>query len=92
MCFLYYCILNDITGMFDTGEGNHRRFINMPETAKCFSHEYVAALLALHAFCGCDTTIVLKGKGHVGPIKLLKKIPRPIKPLSKIGNDHRSPD
>ena len=73
--------------MFDTGAGNDRRLINITETAECYSHEYIAALLALHAFCGCDATSALKGKGHVGPIKLIKKFPRFIKPLSEIGND-----
>ena len=85
---LYYAhMLNGITVWFDTGTGNHRRLINITETAKCYSDEYVAALLALHAFCGCDTTSALKGKGHVGPIKLLKKFPKFIRPLSQIGND-----
>ena len=47
---LYYTyLLNDITVMFDTGAGNHRRLINITETAKCYSHEYIVALLALHA-------------------------------------------
>ena len=79
--------MNCITVRFDTGTGNHRRLINITGTAKCYSGEYVAALLALHAFCGCDTTSDLKGKGHVGPIKLLKKFLKFIRILSQIDND-----
>ena len=47
---LYYTyLLNNITVMVDTGAGNHMRLINIAETAKCYYHEYIVALLALHA-------------------------------------------
>ena len=79
-------MLNGITVLFDTGAGKHRRLINVTEYAACYSQEYISALLALHAFCGCDSTSAFKGKGHVGPIKLIKKSPRFLRPLSQLGN------
>ena len=37
-------------------------------------------------FLWCDSTSAFKGKGHVGPIKLIKEITRFIRPLSQLGN------
>ena len=64
-----------LTVLFDTGSGKHRRLINITEVGGAFTHEYRAALLALHAFCGCDTTSAFKGRGHILPIKSLEKMP-----------------
>ena len=67
------------------------RVINISEIALSYSEEYRSSLLGLHAFCGCDTTSSFKGKGHIGPIKLIKKFPRFMKPLAQIGNQWNVP-
>ena len=77
--------MDETTLLFDTGKGNKRRLINIKDIARSYSEEYRSSLLGLHAFCGCDTTSAFKGKGHVGPIKLLKKYPRFMRPLSQLG-------
>ena len=79
--------LAGITILFDTGVGKHRKLINMSEVGNAFTPEYRAALLALHAFCGCDSTSAFKGRGHIGPIKTLEKRPRFAGPLARLGDD-----
>ena len=59
--------------LFDTGSGNKRRLLNIGELAKEYGPEQSAALLALHAFTGCDTTSSFRGVAKVKPIKILKK-------------------
>ena len=94
---IFFILLNYVhwmegtTLLFDTGKGNKRRVINISEIALSYSEEYRSSLLGLHAFCGCDTTSSFKGKGHVGPIKLIKKFPRFMKPLAQIGNQWNVP-
>lgn len=77
--------LAGITVLFDTGSGKHRKLINMTEIGEAYTPERRAALLALHAFCGCDTTSAFKGRGHVLPIKTLEKLPRFSRPLASLG-------
>ena len=75
-----------MTVLFDTGSGKHRRLIDTTEVGEAYTPEYRAALLALHAFCGCDITSAFKGRGHILPIKTLEKLPRFTKPLARLGN------
>ena len=44
------------TVLFDTGTGDKRRFVNVQAVAKDLGDEINLALVALHAFTGCDTT------------------------------------
>ena len=78
--------LAGLTVLFDTGTGKHRRLINMTEVGEAYTPEYRAALLALHAFCGCDTTSAFKGRGHILPIKTLEKLPRFTRSLARLGD------
>ena len=81
----YIDMLAGLTVLFDTGTGKHRKLINMTEVGEAYTPEYRAALLALHAFCGCDTTSAFKGRGHILPIKTLEKLPRFTRPLARLG-------
>ena len=84
-----YDRLAGMTVLFDTGSGTHRRLINMTEVGEAYTPEYRAVLLALHAFCGCDTTSAFEGRGHILPIKTLEKLPRFTRPLARLGNAWR---
>ena len=65
---LYYIyLLNNITVMVDTGAGNHMRLINITETAKCYYHEYIVALLALHASVAVIQQVPSKVKDMLDP-------------------------
>ena len=75
-----------MTVLFDTGTGKHRKLINMTEVGEAYTPEYRATLLALHAFCGYDTSSTFKGRGHILPIKTLEKLPRFTRPLARLGN------
>ena len=82
----YIDMLGRMTVLFDTGSGKHRKLINMTEVCKAYTPEYRATLLALHAFCGCDTTSAFKGRGHVLPIKTIEKLPRFTRSLARLGD------
>ena len=75
-----------VTLLFDTGTGSQRKLINMTEIACAYTREYREALLGLHAFCGCESTSAFKGRGHVAPIKTLKKRSRLINSLAQLGS------
>ena len=77
--------LAGMTVLFDTGSGKHRKLINMTEMGEAYIPEHHAALLALHVFCGCDTTSAFKGRGRVLPIKTLEKLPKFARPLVRLG-------
>ena len=47
--------------------------INISQFADNYSQEHIAALLALHAFTGADSTSAFKGKGKVRSVKLLSQ-------------------
>ena len=51
----------------DTGE----KLINISQLVDSYSHEHIAAPLALHAFTGADCTSAFKGK--VRPMKLMSQ-------------------
>ena len=63
--------LEGVNLLFDTGSGNHRKLLNVTELSRAYTEDHRAALLALHAYCGCDSTSAFKGRGHVIPIKTL---------------------
>jgi hypothetical protein len=77
--------LADITVLFDTGTGNKKRLINVSELAQNYSEEYCTALMALHAFCGCDSTSAFRGIGKVKPMKTLLKMPQYVSVLAQLG-------
>ena len=84
---LYYATkMTDVTVLFDTGTGNKKRLINITAMAKEIPELRAEALLALHAYCGCDTTSAFKGIGHLKPLKILKKCAKFEQPLSMLGN------
>ena len=66
---LYFAKSFSIDILMDTGE----KLINISHLADNYSQEYIAALLALHAFTGADYTSVFKGKEKIRPIKLLSQ-------------------
>jgi hypothetical protein len=59
--------------------------LNISEIAKGYTQEYSTALMALHAFSGCDTTSAFKGLGKVKPLKTLLKMPKFVPVLAKLG-------
>ena len=63
------------TVLFDTGTGDKRRLVNVQAVAKDLGDEINLALVALHAFTGCDTTSAFVRRGKVKPLTLLKKHP-----------------
>jgi len=82
---LYYAPNLNITPLFDTCSGNKRRLLNITSLAHDYTHVYCAALLALHGFTRCNTTIAFKGISKVKPIKLLRKTPRFHTVFEKLG-------
>ena len=78
--------MRDVTILFDTGTGNKKRLIDVTAMSEELTESYAEALLALHAYCGCDSTSAFKGIGHLKPLKLLKKNAKYEKPLAKLGN------
>ena len=78
--------LGGIDVVFDTGNGNRRRLINISEMSKVLTQNQCSALLGLHAFSHCDTTSAFKGIGKVKPIQLLLKEKKFENVLSKIGD------
>ena len=74
-----------MTVLFDTGVGKHRRIINLTAFAEAHDKTFRAALLGIHAFCGCDTTSAFKGKGHSGPIKAIQKRTRFASTMEQLG-------
>lgn len=77
-------INNDI--LFDTGKGNTRKIINISKLSQEYGDRQCSALLALHAYTGCDTTSAFKGIGKVKPIKVLRKKERFEEVFSTLGD------
>ena len=71
--------------IFDTGRGNKKQLISVTKIAKQCTQEYCAALMALHACTRCDTTSASQGIGKVKLIKVIQKMPKFQKGLSKLG-------
>ena len=57
--------------LFDTGTGNNRRLISVNQIAHAVGPDVAEALLAFHAFTGCDTTSSFVRNGKRGPFRLL---------------------
>ncbi len=84
---LHYAVRVDkATLLFDTGAGNHRRLLNVKEIARDLPQEFCTALLAMHAFSGCDSTSAFKGIGKMKPIKTLQKRPKFVPVFAKLGD------
>ena len=85
--FLHYAadLLHGISVLFETGKGSKRKCIDVSDLAASLTPSRTSALLALHAFTGCDSTSAFKGKGKVKPIKLLLKSDKYIDAFSKLG-------
>ncbi len=60
----------------DTGTGKNRKIINVSELAETKGPDYCTALLGLYVFTGEDATSAFKGKGKLGPLKMLHKNPK----------------
>ena len=63
------------TLLFDTGTGDKCRLVNVQAVVKDLGDEINLALVALHAFTGCDTTSAFVRRGKVKALTLLKKHP-----------------
>ena len=82
----YYAKLIDTaTVLFDTGNGNKRRLINITEFCSGMTPDYSAALLSLHTLTGCDTVSAFTGRGKKKPLKPLQNHPQFIETLAKLG-------
>ena len=84
--------LHGTTILFDTGKGNQKRLIDMSSLAQAFTQQHCTALLACHAFTGCDTTSAFKGKGKVRPIQLMQKNPSFIEAFASLGDSWQVPE
>ena len=83
---LHYAYATEITIHFETGAGNKRRLIDMTELAHRYTQQHCTALMALHAFTGCDSTSAFKGIGKIKPIKTLQKMPKFELVLAQLGD------
>ena len=83
---LHYAYAAEITIHFETGAGNKRRLIDMTELAHRYTQQHCTALMALHAFTGCDSTSAFKGIGKIKPIKTLQKMPKFEPVLAQLGD------
>ena len=57
----------------DTGTSNKRRIINVKAIADVLGSDMCAALLAFHAFSGCDYTSAFVRKGKVKPLEIVRR-------------------
>ena len=74
------------TALFDTGTGDKRQLVNVQAVAKDLGDEINLALVALHAFTGCDTTSAFVRRGKVKPLTLLKKHPEFLPTFHALGS------
>lgn len=89
---LYYATkLENIKILFDTGTGNKKRLINVSEMADGMSQVHAEALLALHAFTGCDSTSCFKGIGKLKPMKVIEKMVHFETQLARLGDSWAVP-
>ena len=68
---LHHAHALEIAIYLDSGIGKHRRLINMCELEERKGTEYCTVILGLYVFTGEDATSAFKGKGNVGPLKML---------------------
>lgn len=84
---LHYALaMSDLNIMFHTGTGNKKRLIDVSEMSRSYSQQHLTALMALHAFSGCDTTSAFKGLGKVRPLKTLSRMPKFGETLARLGD------
>ena len=76
--------------LFDTGYGNHRRLLNVSHLAMEYGQPRSSALMALHAFTGCDTTSCFKGIGKLKPLKVLTQCKEYEELIGNLGNLFKS--
>ena len=74
------------TVLFETGTGDKCRLVNVQTVAKDLGDEINLALVALHAFIGCDTTSAFVRRGKVKPLTLLKKYPEFLPTFHALGS------
>lgn len=84
---LYHAREIDITILFDTGHGNKKRLINITNLSKHYTEQMCEAMMALHAFIGCDSVSSFRGIGKIKPLKLLLKSPAHCYALMHLGDD-----
>ena len=72
--------------LFDTGSGNKKRLLDVKQIADGYGPVQCEALLALHAFTGCDTASAFKGIGKIKPIKIFLKDNRYENVFATLGN------
>ena len=72
--------------LFDTGYGNKRRLINVSHLANLYGQQKCSALMALHAYTGCDMTSSFKGIGKLKPLKILQSCGEYEETLGNLGN------
>ena len=75
------------TILFDMGLGNKKRLINITNLSNHYSEEMCEAMLALHAFTGCDSVSSFRGIGKVKLVKLLLKSPEHCQALEHLGDN-----
>ena len=77
----------------DTGrnDNNTRKYINITNLAASLGKDKCNAIIALHAFTGCDFTAAFSGKGKVRPYKLMCKKTEYVKAFCKLGEQHPVP-
>ena len=84
---LYHATEIDITILFDTGHGNKKRLINITNLSEHYTKQMCEAILALHAFTGCDSVSSFRSIGKSKPLKLLLKSPVHCDALKHLGDD-----
>ena len=66
--------------------------INVGELALSHTQLHCTALMALHAYSGCDTTSAFKGLRKIKPIKTLSKMPKYAPILARLGDSWTVPE
>ena len=68
------------------GKGNKKRLINISELDRGLTQPFYSILLFLHAFIGCDSTNIFKGKDKGKSVKILQQKPAFMPVLAQLGN------
>ena len=87
----YAPTLGDVTILFDTGTGNKKRLLNVSDMSRGYTQQHCTALMALHAYSGCDSTSAFKGLGKVKPLKKLLQMPKFVPVLARLGDSWHVP-
>lgn len=73
---LFYASSIALTIFIDIGIGKHRKIVNVSEMAESMGVDKCSLVLGLYVFTGEDVTSSFKGKGKVGPLKMLERNPK----------------